>query len=471
MLEKTLSKIGQWALSRAAGEGGIFVPKSMGGVSVPKSYPWNWWQKDLPVDPQDVGRFGPVLTCVSIIAQDISRIPLQHVRVGENDAREKIVDRAPARLFRKPNPYQTIVDFLLYLGRSLLFDGNFYAYASRNERGEISALYPLHPRAVSVYLDPQGSDYFYLISSDNTTQMAGVESQVWLQPHQVFHVRLFTPVHPLVGESPLVAGLIPASSGMSINRHSASFFKNMVRPSGVLKHPKRLQPEAMTAIKKRWMQLFSGDNIGEPAVLSEGMEWQQVQMNAVDAELIKSYSLSERQIFQIFRVPPFLGGDMDQSSLNNVESLIRFYLQSCLGFYVKHIETALTAFFRLRPDESIVFDLEKALLRGDFEQRMTALGKAVQNGVYSTNEARARENLPPVEYGDEPRMQQQMVPLSFGVLNPQTPNPGSAATPPGDEGEESEDEVGETSEERGLRLSDETAHCYRALKEMIDGDD
>ena len=132
-------------------------------------------------------------------------------------------------------------------------------------------------------------------------------------------------------------------------------------------------------------------------------------------------------------------------------------MQSCLGFYVDHVEEALTRFFRLPPDEKISFDLDQALLAGDFKERMDALGRGVQNGIFAPNEARARENLPPVEFGDEPRVQQQLVPLAFGVTQvaEEAQNVGAAtpAEPPPAEPsapEPEDDDVEDT--ERGLHL-------------------
>jgi hypothetical protein len=46
------------------------------------------------------------------------------------------------------------------------------------------------------------------------------------------------------------------------------------------------------------------------------------------------------------------------------------------------------------------------------KDRIDMLVRGVQGGVFSPNEARAEEDLPAVEYGAEPRVQMQVVPLS-----------------------------------------------------------
>ncbi len=461
---------GHWLMSHASGPGTWL--RSAGSQTIPKSYPWNWWQKDMPLPSISMRTFGPIYTCRAIISQDLSRIPIEHFRDEGNNNHVKVTNKATARLFRKPNKYQTRSDLILYLMDSLLGDGNAYAIVGgRNERNEITSLYPINPKMIWPFIEPESGEYFYRIGQDATTEIAAWNpADVWLPPRDVLHIRLFTPVNPLIGESPLVAATLPATVGQQINTHNASFFGNMSRPSGVLRHPGRLKESALERIKQRFMELTQHNATGEPVVLAEGMDWSQLQMTAVDADVAAFYRLSERQIFQIFRVPAFLGGDMEQATLTNVESLTRFYLQSCLGFYVDHLEEALTLFFDLPPNERIVFDLETALLRGDLKERMEAYGKGIQNAVLTPDEARAKEKLPPVEYGDKARAQQQLVPLSYGAnLQPPTPGGASPASEPEPSAEDPDDDAGDDGDSKSLEQLERTVFMnYSALKRVID---
>jgi hypothetical protein len=56
-----------------------------------------------------------------------------------------------------------------------------------------------------------------------------------------------------------------------------------------------------------------------------------------------------------------------------------------------------------------------------------ALVRGVQGGIYSPNEARNLEGLNSVGYGDEPRVQQQVVPLSAAATIPIPPAPSPPA--------------------------------------------
>lgn len=430
------------AMTRGYGDG-LWTDTSIGGYPLP-SAPMNWWQLAQTTSGSSLERFGPVHACVKIISEDMARTPVKHIRQVAG-VREEVTNRAPARVFRKPNSYQTRTDFILYILRSLLLvDGNAYLYPKYNGRGEVDAIYPLYPKAVWPFLEEDTGEVFYRYSHDPTVVLAGMtrdKGEMWLPAREICHIRLHTPIHPLIGETPLAAAFAPALTGMEINHHVGHFFKNMSRPSGILKHPKKLDKESYERIKERFLERFSGPETGMPLILNDGMDWAAMTMNAVDAELIKSFELTQRQIAEVYRIPSFLMGNSDKSTIGNVESLIRFYIQSCLGFYVEHLQEAFNALFGLPPEERIVFDLEEALLRNDFKERMEAYSKGIQNAVLKPNEARKREGLPPdLEYGDDLRAQQQLVPLSYGAAL-QPPGSESSASPSADSPDDGEDDA------------------------------
>lgn len=361
----------------------------------------------------DAGRFGPVYACWSIIAQEIARVELIHVVFDSTGTKRRDAGSKIERVLRTPNRYQTRSDFLLYVVRSLLADGNSYTFVMRDARDEVVSLHPIPPTACWPYVSPDGADVFYRVSDSFFAGMTGAGELPYIPARDICHIRLFTPSHPLIGETPIVAAASPTAAGSQINEQIASFFANAARPSGIIRHPRKLGDNAVRRLKTLFKEATSGEHFGEPVVFTEGMDWTPLTMNAVDAQLVESFRLTERQIAQIYRVPQFLLGESAQFS--TVEQLTKFFINSGLGFYFDHISNALTRAFALPANEEILFDYEKALLRADFESRMRALEFGTRSGVYSPNEARRFEGLPPVEHGDEPRVQMQLVPLSHSA--------------------------------------------------------
>ena len=398
--------------------------------------PWNFWQFTGTPSSMDAGTYGPVYACWAIIAQEVSRIPLRHFKKLDDGSVVDIV-AAPSRVFRTPNSFQTRSDLFLYLVRSLLSDGNAYARVTRNGRFEIAALNPINPRMCWPHVDQSTGDVYYHVSDSIEAALSGAPDDLWVPARDMLHIRLFTPTHPLIGETPLVAAALSVQSGQAISAQVAAFFGNMARPSGIIRHPGRLDNEAILRIKTRFKEASNGPRAGDPVVFTEGMEWMNLTMSAVDADLIASAKLTQTQIAQVYRVPPFMLGDLEQAKFASVEALTRWFVNSGLGFYLDHISDSLTRIFGLPLNEEIEFDYEAALFRSDFKEFMGALEVATRSGVLSPNEARAMRRLPPVQDGDQPRVQQQLVPLSYGAAlqppsNTPAPAPAPDTTPPPD---------------------------------------
>ena len=92
------------------------------------------------------------------------------------------------------------------------------------------------------------------------------------------------------------------------------------------------------------------------------------------------------------------------------------------------MELALDSLFELPENQFIAFDAE-ALLRADFLARVDALTKGISGGLFSPNEARFKEGLEAKEGGDEPRVQAQVVPLSFAYKTPAPAAPTAPVSP------------------------------------------
>ncbi|EHK9742592.1 phage portal protein, partial [Escherichia coli] len=89
-----------------------------------------------------------------------------------------------------------------------------------------------------------------------------------------------------------------------------------------------------------------------------------------------------------------------------VEALEQQYYSQCLQTLIESIELLLDEALETGENESTEFDVT-TLLRMDSERRMKTLGDAVKNTLLTPNEARKRENLPPLAGGDALYLQQQ----------------------------------------------------------------
>lgn len=395
------------------------------GLGIPANAPINFWQLGM-----DIGKEGgspAVEACVSAIAQTIAMLPIEHWRKDDDGGHSLITDSAAARVLRRPNAYQSRADFFLNLVRAELLTGNGYAIALEDADFQIESLHLASAPTTFPMIATDGTVFYSVALSDIGQGIFG--SPTLLVPaDKVLHTRGAAPRHPLIGESPILAAQLSVQSGEAISRHLAAFFQNMSRPSGYLSVPGTLKSEAGEKLREEWTKAFSAGGAGRVAVLQNGLTWQPLTMSAVDAELIKAYSLTVHDIARVYRVPLSIIGESGGQTYSNTETLINFWLATGLSYVLEHIELALDNLFRLPPDEFLAFDID-AILRADFAARVDALTKGIQGGLFSPNEGRAREGLKRATAGDEPRLQAQVVPLSFATLNGKPAAPSAPSAP------------------------------------------
>jgi len=247
----------------------------------------------------------------------------------------------------------------------------------------------------------------------------------------VLHVKLATPRHPLIGETWLSSLTPEFATRNAINNAAATFANNMSRPSGVLTTDLPLKTAERDALRETWNQQSKGLNAGGVPILSYGLKFQPISISNEDAQVIEQLKLNDRAIASVFGVPVILLGMTDTATQKSAEALMAEWLASGLGFVLNHIEVAFDKLFGLAAvpagREWSEFDT-RALLRSMFKDQIDGLARSVQAGIHAPNDARRIMGLAAAENGDEPRVQQQMVPLSFEPAPP-APPPAAAVLP------------------------------------------
>ncbi|MGF6435028.1 phage portal protein [Kosakonia sp. 1610] len=385
-------------------------PASRGGWMSLISEPFaGAWQRNLEIKPTTVLSFHAVFTCISLIASDISKMPLRLMRRDSNGIWKENNNGTPARIYRRPNAFQNRMQFFECWLNSKLCHGNTVVLKIRNTRGDITELRILDWNKVTPLVADDGS-VFYQINPDN---MTGVDASVTVPAREVIHDRFNCLFHPLIGLSPIYAAGLAAMQGHHIQENSAHFFRNGSKPSGVIEVPGTITDENARKLKANWDTGYTGENAGKTGLLSNGAKYNPISMSADDAKVVEQLQMSEKIVCSTFHVPAYKAGVGDLPSYDNIEALEQQYYSQCLQTLIESIELLLDEAFELEDDAGTEFDVS-ALLRMDSERRIKTLGEGVKNTILTPNEARRSENLPPVTGGDELYLQQQN--FSLGAL-------------------------------------------------------
>lgn len=407
---------------------------------LPAGTSWNYFQLG-----QDVRPYGEasamVEACISAYAQTTAMCPGDHWRALDNGGRERVTNSGLSRVLRRPNDYQTISDFLMNVTRRLYSRGEAFALALRNDRGEIEQLHWMREGQALVAED--GSVFYSLYGNEVIERRLDLSDPV--PARDVLHVRLHTPKHPLKGVSPILATALELAMNGAALGQQIQFYLNQARPSYILETDEKLTKEQIELFRANWQEQTTGANAGKTPILNWGMKAKEVTRSASDGQLADMLKMTDANVALAFRVPLAVLG-VGGTTFASTELLMQQWIASGLGFCLNHIEEAFGQLFKLRgwPDEYLELNTA-ALQRSAHRERIEALARGVISGIFSPDEARASEDLPAVSggHGAMPRVQQQVVPLSYGTdMKPPDPNrPAPALAPPKPESDSEGDDA------------------------------
>jgi HK97 family phage portal protein len=356
----------------------------------------------------------------------LSSSGMEHIR-KEKDGGITVLDNTAAfRCLRYPNPYQTQIDLVMLWVSSLIYYGNAYGYAKRNDRYEIVEIIPLPPHQSRAVLAEDGTLYYDVSWEWDFFKTGNVQSLV--PARDVVHIKLATHRSLLFGESPIADAGFSIGLNNAITQTTGAFQANMNRPSGILSTDLTLTKAQMTELRAAFEEQSQGMNQGRVPILGGGMKWSPMGVKATDAQVLETYKMTVQDLCRLFRIPPQLLGLDTTGNATSTETLISQWRATGLLFYAEVIERALERFFNLPKDEEIRFDLNN-LARANFVDLISALAVSVQNGMHSPNEARNEVGLPSVPFGDSPRVQAQNVRLEDAKPAPVAPSAGKDKAP------------------------------------------
>jgi len=396
------------------------------------------WQENQEIPASTALSYFAVYACVTLIATDIGKLRLRLVAQDDNGIWTETTNPAYSPVLRKPNRYQTIHKFVEQWITSKLKAGNAYVLKQRDDRSVVSALYVLDPSRVTPLLAPDGAVYYGLTRDELTGVFDGDSpGSVVVPAREIMHDPMVTLFHPLIGVPPLYACGLAASAGLTMQQSSELFFRNGSNPGGVLTAPGAIRQETLDRLKADWKTKFSGANVGNVAILGDGLKYEPMAVNANDAQLIDQLKYTAQMICACHHVPPALldlGGDA--ANVNDLEALLQKYHSQCIQSLLTNFETSLDEGLELKTPYGTEFDIDD-LIWMVTATRTKAAADSIGSGALSPNEARRKYyGVGPTVGGDSPMVQQQYYSLAaLAERDADKPfvkaPPGAPALPPG----------------------------------------
>ncbi|MGL5936381.1 MAG: phage portal protein [Cetobacterium sp.] len=328
---------------------------------------------------------------VRFLSEGVSFLPVHTFR-RTSAGREQ---RADPPWLAAPDVEQTWQGLVEHWMMSLLHTGNAYAFKLRDNVSRVSGLREIHPERVTVHVAPDNRKRFVL---DHDTNRLWTTRDILHIPGLAYNGRS--------GLNPLRAQAESLGAVAATDDYAGRWFGSGTHLGGIISLPNPLTGTQAQDLRQEWDRFHEGiTNAHKTGVLSAGATYDRITLNADDAQMLESRQYGVTEVARILRIPPHKLYDLSRATFSNIEHQSIEAVVDGIQPWVERIEAWVNADPDLIPgrQQYIEFSLE-GRLRGDTATRYAAYSAAVGRPWMAPDEARSKENLPPIPGGDKVAM-------------------------------------------------------------------
>ncbi len=350
-------------------------------------------------------KLSAVWACVRLRAQTVGSLPL-HLRKSDKEMAKN--HRLYGLLHDAPNADMNASDFWEANYSVMDLWGNAYNLITRNGKKEVISIDPLDSQAMTVARSDSGRITYIYSESDGAERVYDEED--------ILHFKGFT-LDGRIGLSVIQYAAEYLGGQVDANKAAQTEFRNGLKAGGFLKTGERVLTKPQREELRKHLSFFSKpENAGKYMVLEAGMDVAgsgSARVKPSDAQLLESRAFGIEEICRAFMVPPQLIGHTDKASswASSLEQTNIAFLIYSLRPYLIKIEQEISRKLLTKVERTEYepkFSVE-GLLRADSKSR----GEFYRNmsSIYTINEVRAFEDLPPMAGGDKLLVQLNMTTL------------------------------------------------------------
>ena len=346
---------------------------------------------------------------VDFLARNIGQLGLHAYDRQDDGGRKRQMTTPLARVLRKPNPQQTNYEFIRDLVGDLALYDEAYAVRFIEPREDIEAPYSIRLLRPSWVQGSQGSSAYE--PGDYIVKFPDAPESFVIPQAQVVHFHGFNPIDARTGVTPLTA----LKDVLAEQMNAAMFRKQLwerggrvgaflTRPADAPKWIGDQKEKFLTGFRAAWTG-NKGSNAGGVPFLEDGMELKRLGFSAKEEQYVEGNKLSLQTVASVYHVNPTMVGLLDNANYSNVREFRRMLYGETLGPRLMELEQKINSFLLPLLDVDtdkvyVEFNTEQQL-RGSFEEQAQVFSTAVGGPWLTINEARAKQNLPAIEGGDE----------------------------------------------------------------------
>lgn len=380
---------GRWLISN-----GYFGTAAALGAGMPA-----WSGESVSIDK--ALQHSVVWACNRIISESIGIMPA--VLMQETAQGKRVAIEHPAyRLMKyEPNDEISSKSFRETLTSHCLLSGNGYAkIIRRSGTGTAIGMDPLLPEQVRPDREKTGQKRLVYVVKNETGAADKTYTVEPGKPHDIFHLRGLG-WNGVRGFDVISYGRNTIGSALAQEKNVALFWANGGRVPGHIEWEKRFQKtDDHKNFANDFREIWADPH--KAVVLDDGKKLVKDGLSMIDSQSVDGRVFTVSDICRFFSVFPPLVQDLSRATFSNIEHLFLYFEKLTLANWYVRWEQDFRRCVLTPEEKNQNFYLKhnaNALLRADFQTRMTGYSQALQNGHMSIDEVRDLEDRNPLPDG------------------------------------------------------------------------
>lgn len=346
-------------------------------------------------------------SCVDLISSSIAQMPVYLYKESKDGKIEKVDDNRVHLLNHEANDFLNGYALKKHIAKDYLLHGS--SYVSIIEAGNtILELHPLLAKSIVVNKRVKngyrvvGADIL-LANSENGAINQVERNQPKFKPHELM-ITLQDTHDGLTSHGAIKHGQDIFKQALSEMEYTQNLYENGALPLGLLKTNARLNEKQVGALRAAWQKLYGGvKNAAKTVVLQEGMEYQALSMNPSEIQMSETRKATNSEICKLFNVPEEMISTSKSQYVPKEENQ-RHFLKHTLAPTIVAMESSMDRALLLESekDKGYFFRFDTSeLVRATEKEHVDTVVTAIQGGLFTINEGRAKFDLPAIEEGDK----------------------------------------------------------------------
>ncbi len=326
-----------------------------------------------------------VYRAVEIISDSIAILPIsiKDKTIKHNES----IDSHPVNNVLKGNDYMSKYNFIKLLIQSVLLKGNGFAFIDRANDNTPLGLYFLENSDVQVHYNKLKRELYYTCNLLPNKR---------IEPKNMIHLKKNS-YDGVNGISTISFAARTLNIASNTENSASSFFEKGCNLAGILTVQGQLTDQQRQDIRSSWRQAYTDGGSGL-AILQGNMNYDAIQLNAADSQLLESRLFNVQDIARFFGISPVLLGDLSHSSYSTIEATQNQFLLHTLQPYIVMIEEEFTRKLLDSSENNIIVNFDETyLLKTDKAATANYYKTLLDCGVLCANEVRKELGYSEVE--------------------------------------------------------------------------